>query len=69
MNDGDTAEGYFIANVSPLRYLYQIDIATTMIGYILDRFWFDMLCLFVIGTIYRITAFLGLWFIVNRTGA
>ena len=57
------AEGYFDQNISPLRYLYQIDDAATRLGYTLDQFGFDLLMLFVIGTAYRVLAFLGLRFL------
>ena len=54
------AEAYFTQNITPLRYLYAIDNAATQAGYTLNRFSFDMLMLFVLGTTYRILAFFGL---------
>ena len=57
------AEGYFDQNISPLRYLYQIDDAAQHLGYTLQQFGFDLLMLFVIGTAYRVLAFLGLRFL------
>ena len=57
------AEGYFDQNISPLRYLYQIDDAADRLGYRLGQFGFDLLMLFVIGTAYRGLAFLGLRFL------
>jgi hypothetical protein len=54
------SEAYFTTNISPLRYLYQIDDAAGRIGYTLDEFGKDMLLLLVLGTVYRIFAFVGL---------
>ncbi|KAF4622800.1 hypothetical protein G7Y89_g14224 [Cudoniella acicularis] len=59
------AEGYFSENIAPLRYLYQIDIATNGVGYSLGKYSDDMVMLLVIGLIYRLVAFFGLRF-VNR---
>jgi hypothetical protein len=46
----------------PLRYLYDIDTATTSVGYLLGKFEEDLLLMLAIGTIYRVVAFLGLRF-------
>ena len=56
------SEAYFTANVTPLEYLYQIDIARANLGYHLNEFGKDLLVLFAIGTVYRVLAFLGLRF-------
>lgn len=56
------AEAYFDKNVSPYRYLYQIDLAKTSMGYHLGKYSEDLLLLLALGTIYRIVAFLGLRF-------
>jgi ABC-type multidrug transport system ATPase subunit len=55
-------EAYFTENVAPLGYLYQIDVAKTSVGYLLNKFRDDLLMLLALGTIYRIVAFLGLRF-------
>ena len=59
------SEGYFTENISPYRYLYQVDDAATGLGYSLDRFSLDLAMLFVLGTAYRLLAFLGLT-LLNR---
>lgn len=56
------SEAYFTENVTPLEYLYQIDIARTNLGYHLNEFGRDLLVLCAIGTVYRVLAFLGLRF-------
>ncbi|KUJ19737.1 ABC transporter-like protein [Mollisia scopiformis] len=56
------AEAYFTENISPLRYLYQIDMAKQTAGYLLNMFGDDLLMMLAIGTAYRIVAFLGLRF-------
>lgn len=56
------AEAYFTENITPLRYLYQIDLAKTSSGYLLNDFSRDLLLMLAIGTIYRTLAFLGLRF-------
>jgi hypothetical protein len=56
------AEAYFTENITPLGYLYQIDIAKDSVGYLLNQFREDLLMLLALGTIYRIVAFLGLRF-------
>ncbi len=59
------SEGYFTENISPYRYLYQVDDAATGLGYTLGQFSLDLAMLFVLGTTYRVLAFLGLRFL-NR---
>lgn len=56
------AEAYFTQNISPLRYLYQIDYAKDSMGYHLGKYTEDLLLLLALGAIYRIVAFLGLRF-------
>jgi len=56
------AEAYFDQNVTPLAYLYQIDLVTEALGYKLGQFRLDMCMLLMIGTVYRVVAFLGLRF-------
>jgi len=56
------AEAYFSENVAPLAYLYQIDMAAEIVGYIFHQYGKDMVMIFIIGTVYRIIAFLGLRF-------
>ncbi len=56
------AKAYFTKNLMPLRYLYDIDTATTSVGYLLGKFEEDLLLMLAIGTIYRVVAFLGLRF-------
>ena len=56
------AEAYFDQNVTPLGYLYQIDLVTEALGYKLGQFRLDMCMLLMIGTVYRVVAFLGLRF-------
>ncbi|PQE26905.1 ATP-binding cassette sub-family G member 2 protein [Rutstroemia sp. NJR-2017a BVV2] len=60
------AEGYFTQNVSPLRYLYDIDTAKAAVGFNLGRFQQDMLMLLALGAIYRVVAFLGLRFMYRH---
>ena len=57
------AEAYFDQNISPYAYLYQIDDAASSVGYTFGQFGLDMGMLFVLGTAYRIVAFLGLRFL------
>jgi len=59
------AEGYYDQNVSPLGYLFQIEVASKAVGFNLGRYGFDMVVLFLLGLLYRIVAFLGLRFL-NR---
>jgi hypothetical protein len=56
------AEAYPTENITPLGYLYQIDVAAMSVGYLLNNFRDDLLVLLALGTIYRIVAFLGLRF-------
>lgn len=56
------SEAYFTDNLTPLRYLYNIEIARTTMGYWLDVYTRDCLMLLLLGTIYRIVAFVGLRF-------
>ncbi|KAG4440935.1 hypothetical protein IFR05_003564 [Cadophora sp. M221] len=56
------SEAYFSESVTPLEYLYQVDIARMNLGYHLGEFGKDLLVLFAIGTVYRLLAFLGLRF-------
>ena len=56
------AEAYYTDNLNPLKHLYDIEAAAVWTGYRLDRYAFDMGMLLVIGTIYRILAYLGLRF-------
>ena len=58
-------EGYFDKNVRPWGYLYQIEDAEMYIGFRVGRFWMDLGILFVLGTVYRILAFV-LMRVVNR---
>jgi len=55
-------EAYFTENVSPLAYLYQIQMATKIMGYHLGRFGTDLAMLFALGCVYRVLAFVGLRF-------
>ena len=57
------SEGYFTENITPWRYLYQVEDAATGLGYKLGQFNLDLVMLFVLGTIYRILAFVGLRFL------
>ena len=59
------SEGYFTENISPYRYLYDVDDAANALGYTLDQFGLDLAMLFVLGTVCRVLAFLGLRFL-NR---
>ncbi|TVY93973.1 ABC transporter G family member [Lachnellula willkommii] len=56
------AEAYFTENVSPFRYLYQIDMAKESLGFHLGHYSRDLLLLLALGAIYRVVAFLGLRF-------
>ena len=59
------SEGYFAENITPWRYLYQVEDAANGLGYVLGRFSLNLAMLFVLGTVYRVLAFLGLRFL-NR---
>ncbi|KAI1741595.1 hypothetical protein F4680DRAFT_447061 [Xylaria scruposa] len=54
------AEIYFGQMIEPLRYLYDVDLASAITGFSLNRLWSNLLVLLLIGTIYRIVAFIGL---------
>ncbi|KAF9875361.1 hypothetical protein CkaCkLH20_07181 [Colletotrichum karsti] len=55
------AEIYFGQLVSPFGHLFDVDTAATHTGFHLNWLWRNMGTLVVIGTVYRILAFLGLW--------
>ncbi|KAK4224076.1 hypothetical protein QBC38DRAFT_26928 [Podospora fimiseda] len=55
------AEIYFGQLVSPLAYLYDVDLAARATGFTLVRLWLNLGVLLGIGTIYRILAFVGLF--------
>ena len=54
------AELYFGQLVLPLKYLYNVGLASQATGFHLDWLWRNILVLAAIGTIYRIIAFGGL---------
>ncbi|KAI1380182.1 hypothetical protein F4677DRAFT_252994 [Hypoxylon crocopeplum] len=54
------AELYFGQLVEPFRYLYNVDLTAKAVGYHLDWHYRNILFLFVIGTVYRILAYIGL---------
>ncbi|KAI0009176.1 hypothetical protein F4779DRAFT_385925 [Xylariaceae sp. FL0662B] len=54
------AELYFGRLVEPFRYLYDVELASALTGYHLDRQWRNIGILVLIGTIYRILAYIGL---------
>jgi hypothetical protein len=56
------AEAYFTENLTPLGYLYQIETARQAVGYLLGDYTRDLLMLLMLGTAYRVVAFLGLRF-------
>ena len=60
------SEAYFTENVTPYRYLYQIDQAAAGTGYKLGQYSLDLAMLFVLGTMYRVIAF-GALRLFNRT--
>ena len=62
------AEGYFTQNVTPYAYLYQIGMAAKSTGYTLDRFGLDLAMLFLLGSLYRVLAFVGLRVFNRRRG-
>ncbi|KAK3997856.1 hypothetical protein QBC44DRAFT_279193 [Cladorrhinum sp. PSN332] len=55
------AEVYFGQLVSPLAYLYDVDLAAKATGFTLGRLWMNLGVLLAIGTIYRLLAFVGLF--------
>ena len=60
------SEAYFTENVTPYRYLYQIDQAASGTGYRLGHFSSDLAVLFLLGTVYRVLAF-GALRLFNRS--
>ena len=54
------AEIYFGRNVAPLAYLYDVDNASQVTGFALNRYTVDCLALLLIGTVYRVIAYGGL---------
>ena len=56
------AEVYFGQMIEPFRYLYDVDLASRIAGFRLHELWTNILVLLLIGTIYRIIAFIGLVF-------
>ncbi|KAI0413164.1 hypothetical protein F5X98DRAFT_352873 [Xylaria grammica] len=54
------AEIYFGQMIEPLRYLFNVDLASAIAGFRLHQLWVNILVLLLIGTIYRIIAFFGL---------
>ncbi|KAI0403250.1 hypothetical protein F4802DRAFT_599219 [Xylaria palmicola] len=54
------AEVYFGQMVEPFRYLYNVDLASRITGYQLDKLWTNLLVLLLIGSVYRLIAFGGL---------
>lgn len=60
------SEAYFTENLSPYRYLYQIDQAASATGFNLGHCSLDLAVLFFLGTLYRILAF-GALRLFNRS--
>ena len=58
-------EAYFTDNLTPLSHLYNIEAAAQSTGYTLRHFPLDVGMLVIIGTVYRVLAFLGL-VLLNR---
>lgn len=54
------AELYFGQLVEPFRYLYNVDLTAQAVGFHLDGHYRNILFIFVIGTIYRVLAYIGL---------
>ncbi|KAI0540590.1 hypothetical protein GGR58DRAFT_119770 [Xylaria digitata] len=54
------AEVYFGQMIEPFRYLYNVDLAARIAGFRLNELWTNILVLLLIGTIYRLLAFIGL---------
>ncbi|KAI1345386.1 hypothetical protein F5Y01DRAFT_323494 [Xylaria sp. FL0043] len=54
------AEAYFGQMIEPLRYLYDVDLAAAIAGFSLHKLWTNILVMVLIGTLYRIIAFVGL---------
>ena len=53
-------ELYYGQLVKPFEYLYDVQIASDLTGYELDRLWVNVSVLLAIGTAYRLLAFVGL---------
>ena len=51
------SEAYFTENVTPYRYLYQINEAASGTGFTLGHYSLDLAVLFMLGTLYRVIAF------------
>ncbi|KAL8992341.1 MAG: hypothetical protein Q9169_007174 [Polycauliona sp. 2 TL-2023] len=60
------AEAYFDKNVGVLGSLYAIEHASDSTGYRLGKFGWDCCVLLIIGTVYRILAFLAMRFLNQR---
>ncbi|KAL8805817.1 MAG: hypothetical protein Q9182_001729 [Xanthomendoza sp. 2 TL-2023] len=60
------AEAYFEKNVGGLGYLYAIEHASQGSGYRVGKFGWDCCVLGIIGTVYRVLAFLGMRFLDQR---
>ncbi|KAK3686603.1 hypothetical protein LTR37_019664 [Vermiconidia calcicola] len=58
-------EAYFTENLTPLDYLYELELAEQATGFTLRQYGLDMGMLFLIGFVYRVIAYLGLIYI-NR---
>ncbi|KAH9828028.1 ABC transporter, ABC-G family, WBC-type [Teratosphaeria destructans] len=54
-------ESYFTENITPLGYLYRVDVAADATGFTLDQYALDLSMLFVIGVVYRVVAFVLLF--------
>ena len=54
-------EIYFSQLIKPFSYLYDVELASQLVGFRLDWLWRNILILFAIGTIYRVLAYLGLF--------
>ncbi|KAF2639904.1 hypothetical protein P280DRAFT_518339 [Massarina eburnea CBS 473.64] len=59
------SEAYFHAHTTPFAYLWDIEAAAKWTGYTLNQLSLDMGMLFIIGTVYRVLAYIGLVFL-NR---
>lgn len=61
-----SSEAVYSEEVSPFKHFYQVEkISAPTFGYVLDRYGFDVGMLVVIGTVYRVIAFL-LMILLNR---
>ncbi|KAF7854202.1 hypothetical protein EAF04_010499 [Stromatinia cepivora] len=54
------SEAYFHCHTAPLKYLYDIDSAAAWTGYTINQLGLDISMLLIIGTFYRLLAFIGL---------